>query len=172
MKQTTFQKKFIAVLSASVIAASCPIVSMAVEDSGSGISQSESSDHTSRMTSDDWAELQSQAEAELSSQNAEQSKKSSEKSDKNDNNGAFKDFKEGKYIGNGEWLLVIGIILILLGIAGIGFIVFMMLRRKKLSMTAQNGKNKYPRGSRSASSQNNNGTSSQRRIAPKNNGGR
>ena len=158
MKHITFKKKLIAILSAMVLAVSCPIIAMAEDDySSASTIKTEASKETSRMTSSDWAELQSQAEAELSSQNAERSSKSP-----NSKGGSFKDFKDGKYVGNGEWLLVIGIILIVLGVAGIGFVVFMMLRRKKMSQKANSRTANNPR--RQANGGNG---SSGRRIAPK-----
>lgn len=60
-----------------VLAVSCPIIAMAEDDySSASTIKTEASKETSRMTSSDWAELQSQAEAELSAQNAERSSKS------------------------------------------------------------------------------------------------
>ena len=161
MKHITFKKKLIAILSAMVLAASCPIIAMAENDySSASTIKTEASKETSRMTSSDWAELQSQAEAELSAQNAERSSKSP--SNENSKGGSFKEFKDGKYVGNGEWLLVIGIILIVLGIAGIGFVVFMMLRRKKMSQKANSRTANNPR----CQANGGNGSSG-RRIAPK-----
>lgn len=163
MKHIIFRKKLIAILSAMILVASCPIVAMADNDySSSSTIKTETSKETSRMTSSDWAELQSQVEAEISSQNAEQSDKKS--SNENSKGGSFKDFKDGKYVGNGEWLLVIGIILIVLGVAGIGFVVIMMLRRKKISQRA-NSKQYSVKSQRRPP--NKSDGSSGRRIAPK-----
>lgn len=175
MKQKTFKKRLIAILLTMLITTVLPITVMADEDYNSYSDDSsdsyEESSQKTGITSEDWAELQSEAEAELSSQNAEQSKNSASSDKSNSNQGdSFKDFKEGKYVGSGEWLLVIGIILIVLGIAGIGFIVFMMIHRKKLlqAMAMHNRRKKYPAGTPRTSNQNN-GNSSGRRIAPKNN---
>ena len=63
MKHITFKKKLIAILSAMVLAVSCPIIAMAEDDySSASTIKTEASKETSRMTSSDWAELQSQAD--------------------------------------------------------------------------------------------------------------
>lgn len=113
------------------VAISFPL-SVAAENESTVIASSAS--QSEGITSDDWEELQSEAQAELSAQNSKESNSASE-TGKNEEakGGSFKDFKEGSYVGSGEWLLFIGIILVVLGVAGIGFIIFMMIRRKKLS---------------------------------------
>lgn len=175
MKQKTLMKKLTAILLAMLVATAVPITAIADEDYNSYSDDSSGSYNESSkksgITSEDWVELQSEVEAEISSQNAEQSKNSVSSNKSNSNQGdGFKDFKEGKYIGSGEWLLVIGIILIVLGAAGIGFIIFMMIRRKKLSqaMAMRNRRKKYTAEAPKTSHQNN-GSFSGRRIAPKNN---
>lgn len=177
MKQKTLKKILIAILSAMLITVAFPITAIAVEDydsySDELSSSYEESSQNLGITAEDWAELQSEAEAELNSQNNEQSKSASSNKNGDNQGDSFKDFKEGKYIGSGEWLLVIGIILVVLGVAGIGFIIFMMVRRKKLlqEMAMRNRRSRHPAGNRQ-NSHPNNGNYSKKRIAPKNNRGR
>lgn len=162
MKQMTLRRKLIAIIAAMVLATSCPIIAMADEDYSSSSTESDASETTSKMTSEDWAELQSQAAEELSSQNAANNGAVTNKD--NSKGGSFSDFKDGKYVGNGEWLLVIGILLIVVGAAGIGFVVFMMVKRKK----ALSKKKVYPTNTAKEPQNKNNGNgSSGRRIAPK-----
>ena len=52
MKHITFKKKLIAILSAMVLAVSCPIIAMAEDDySSASTIKTEASKETSRMTS-------------------------------------------------------------------------------------------------------------------------
>lgn len=168
MGQKTLRKRLTAILSAMLIVSTCSVTAMADEEYSNYSAESLEPSQNTGITSEDWAELQSEIESKVNSQNSQKSKNSP--STNKDGEDGFKSFKEGKYIGSGEWLLAIGIILIVLGIAGIGFIAFMMFRRKKLvqAMAMRNRRRVHAAGNPKAVHSNNNSNSSGR-IAPKNN---
>ena len=140
MKTKIFRMKILLILATAAVMLSLPFAAAAENE----YDYNEYSDTISSngMTSEDWEELQSEVGAVISSQNAENSTSPSQGNSQNPKGGSFKDFKDGNYVGNGEWLLVIGIILIVLGAVGISFIVFMMVRRKRLvdAMTAKSAR--------------------------------
>lgn len=139
MKIKTFGMKTALIFTVCAAVISFPL-SAAAENSNTSVDSSVSS-QSEGMTSEDWEELQNEAKTELSAQNSEENKAAAATTGENENpkGGSFKDFKDGSYVGNGEWLLAIGIILVVLGVAGIAFIVFMMIRRRRLlnSMSAK-----------------------------------
>ncbi len=132
MKLKTLRIKAFLISAVFAVMMSVPLAAYA-ENDYYDYSDTESSMQSDGMTSEDWLELQSEAQAAINSQNDGNNSSPSQKDKNNPKGGSFKDFKEGGYVGSGEWLLVIGIIFIVLGAAGIGFIVFMMVRRKKLA---------------------------------------
>lgn len=131
----TTGKRIALLLTMLVLLTSFPVTAYALDQIDNSTNSNVS--NSKEMTSGDWAELQSEAQAEISRQQNSENNKPGENNEE-PKGGSFKDFKNGSYVGSGEWLLIIGIILIVLGAAGIGFIVFMMIRRMKLSKSKSN----------------------------------
>lgn len=92
---------------------------------------------TDEMTPEDWAALKEQTNPDS---NEESSKSASPKlasNVKGSSAGAFKDFKQDSVSNDGEWILILGIVLVILGVAGIAFvIVTSVIRHRNRKKTA------------------------------------
>lgn len=101
---------------------------------------------TDEMTPEDWAALKNQTDSKGESSKSASPKLASNVKDSS--GGAFKDFKQDSVSNDGEWILILGIVLVILGVAGIAFvIVTSVIRHKNRKKTAEKNARKHQKQS-------------------------
>lgn len=99
---------------------------------------------TDEMTPEDWAALKNQTNSDSKEESSKSVSPKLASNVKDSSAGAFKDFKQDSVSNDGEWILILGIALVILGVAGIAFvIVTSVIRHRNRKKAAEKGSSKH-----------------------------